>query len=83
MLPVSYTHLSYYFNREWIKKYLGMNMLRLEASTRDFINWNSIRQERGLSYPKSVSYTHLDVYKRQQLMCALIPAIAPCPPASS
>lgn len=45
--------LSYDFNREWIKKYLGMNMLRLETSTRDFINWNSIRQERGLSYPKS------------------------------
>lgn len=45
--------LSYDFNRDWLKKYLGMNMLRLEASTRDFINWNSIRQERGLSYPKS------------------------------
>ena len=45
--------LSYDFKREWIKKYLGMNMLRLEASTRDLINWNSIRQERGLSYPKS------------------------------
>ncbi len=45
--------LSYDFNREWIKKYLGMNMLRLEASSSDFINWNSIRQERGLSYPKS------------------------------
>ena len=39
--------------REWIRKYLGMNMLRLEASSSDFINWNSIRQERGLSYPKS------------------------------
>lgn len=45
--------LSYDFKREWIKKFLGMNMLRFEASTRDFINWNSIRQERGLSYPKS------------------------------
>ena len=45
--------LSYDFKREWTKKYLGMNMLRFEASTRDFINWNSIRQERGLSYPKS------------------------------
>lgn len=45
--------LSYDFKREWLKKHTGMNMLRLEASTRDFINWNSIRQERGLSYPKS------------------------------
>lgn len=45
--------LSYDFKREWIRKYLGMNMLRLEASSSDFINWNSIRQERGLSYPKS------------------------------
>ena len=52
-LRLSALTLSYDFNREWIKKYLGMNMLRLEASTRDFINWNSIRQERGLSYPKS------------------------------
>ena len=38
---------------EWIKKHLHMNMLRLEMSSSDFINWNSIRQERGLSYPKS------------------------------
>ena len=45
--------LSYDFNREWIKKHLHMKMLRLEASGSDFINWNSIRQERGLSYPKS------------------------------
>ena len=52
-LRLSALTLSYDFNREWIKKYLGINMLRLEASTRDFINWNSIRQERGLSYPKS------------------------------
>ena len=45
--------LSYDFDREWIKKHLGMNMLRLEANSSDFLNWNSIRQERGLSYPKS------------------------------
>lgn len=45
--------LSYDFKREWVKKHLGLNMLRFETSTRDFINWNSIRQERGLSYPKS------------------------------
>lgn len=44
--------LSYDFKREWIKR-VGLKMLRLEASTRDFINWNSIRQERGLEYPKS------------------------------
>lgn len=30
-----------------------MNMLRLEANTSELINWNSIRQERGLSYPRS------------------------------
>ena len=52
-LRLSALTLSYDFNREWVKKHLGMNMLRLETSTRDFINWNSIRQERGLSYPKS------------------------------
>lgn len=45
--------LSYDFDREWLKKHLHMNMLRLEVSSSDFINWNSIRQERGLSYPKS------------------------------
>ncbi len=44
--------LSYDFKRDWIKR-VGLKMLRLEASTRDFINWNSIRQERGLEYPKS------------------------------
>ena len=52
-LRLSALTLSYDFKREWIKKHLGLNMLRLEASSRDFINWNSIRQERGLSYPKS------------------------------
>ena len=52
-LRLSALTLSYDFKREWIKKHLGLNMLRLETSTRDFINWNSIRQERGLSYPKS------------------------------
>lgn len=45
--------LSYDFDREWLKKHLHMNMLRLEVSSSDFINWNSIHQERGLSYPKS------------------------------
>lgn len=30
-----------------------MNLLRLEASTSDLINWSSIKQERGLSYPRS------------------------------
>lgn len=52
-LRLSALTLSYDFKREWIKKHLGLNMLRLEASSRDFINWNSIRQERGLSYPKA------------------------------
>lgn len=52
-LRLSALTLSYDFDRDWIKHALGMNMLRIEASTRDFINWNSIRQERGLSYPKS------------------------------
>lgn len=51
-LRLSALTLSYDFRREWIKR-LGLNMLRFEASSRDFINWNSIRQERGLSYPKS------------------------------
>lgn len=49
--------LSYDFEREWIKKHLGMNLLRLEMNSSDFINWNSIRQERGLSYPKSWKVT--------------------------
>lgn len=53
MVRLTAITLTYDFNREWIKKHLRMNMLRLEASSSDFINWNSIRQERGLSYPKS------------------------------
>ena len=52
-IRLSAVTLSYDFNREWIKKHLHMNMLRLEMSSSDFINWHSIRQERGLSYPKS------------------------------
>ena len=46
-------NVSYDFNRDWIKKHLRMNLLRLEASTSDLINWSSIKQERGLSYPRS------------------------------
>ena len=45
--------LSYDFDREWLKKHLHMNLLRLEASTSDLLNWTSIKQERGLSYPRS------------------------------
>lgn len=52
-LRLSALTLSYDFERDWIKKHLKMNMLRFEVSSRDFINWNSIRQERGLSYPKA------------------------------
>lgn len=52
-LRLSALTLSYDFKKDWLKHTLGMNMLRIEASTRDFINWNSIRQERGLNYPKS------------------------------
>lgn len=52
-IRLSAVTLSYDFEREWIKKHLHMNMLRLEMSSSDFINWNSIHQERGLSYPKS------------------------------
>ena len=52
-IRLSAVTLSYDFSREWIKKHLHMNMLRLEMSSSDFINWHSIRQERGLSYPKS------------------------------
>ncbi|WP_321979059.1 SusC/RagA family TonB-linked outer membrane protein [Prevotella sp.] len=48
--------LTYDFNREWLKRNLGLRMLRLEASTSDLINWNSVRQERGLSYPKSYKF---------------------------
>lgn len=48
--------LSYDFERDWIKRVLGLRMLRLEASTSDLINWNSVRQERGLSYPKSYQF---------------------------
>lgn len=48
--------LTYDFNREWLKRNLGLRMLRLEASTSDLINWNTVRQERGLSYPKSYKF---------------------------
>lgn len=53
LIRMNALNLSYDFNREWIKKHFRMNMLRLEASTSDLINWSSIKQERGLSYPKS------------------------------
>ncbi|WP_195655548.1 SusC/RagA family TonB-linked outer membrane protein [Bacteroides sp. 1001136B_160425_E2] len=53
LLHLNSLTVSYDFDREWIKKHLRMNMLRLEANTSDLINWNSIRQERGLSYPRS------------------------------
>lgn len=53
LLHLNSLTISYDFDREWIKKHLRMNMLRLEANTSDLINWNSIRQERGLSYPRS------------------------------
>ena len=48
--------LSYDFERDWVKRILGLRMLRVEASTSDLINWNSVRQERGLSYPKSYQF---------------------------
>ena len=48
--------LTYDFSREWLKRNLGLRMLRLEASTSDLINWNSVKQERGLSYPKSYKF---------------------------
>lgn len=48
--------LTYDFDHQWLKRTLGMSMLRLEASTSDLINWNSVRQERGLSYPKSYKF---------------------------
>lgn len=53
LLHLNSLTVSYDFDREWIKKHLRMNMLRLEANTSELINWNSIRQERGLSYPRS------------------------------
>lgn len=53
LLHLNSLTVSYDFDREWIKKHLRMNMLRLETNTSDLINWNSIRQERGLSYPRS------------------------------
>lgn len=48
--------LTYDFDRAWLKRKLGLRMLRLETSTSDLINWNSVRQERGLSYPKSYKF---------------------------
>lgn len=48
--------LTYDFDRAWLKRKLGLRMLRLETSTSDLINRNSVRQERGLSYPKSYKF---------------------------
>lgn len=48
--------LTYDFDRAWLKRKLGLRMLRLETSTSDLINWNSVRQERSLSYPKSYKF---------------------------
>ena len=42
--------LSYDFNPEWVKR-IGLDVLRIQASTNDLVTFSSIKQERGLSYP--------------------------------
>ena len=42
--------LSYDFNPEWVRR-IGLDVLRIQASTNDLATFSSIKQERGLSYP--------------------------------
>lgn len=42
--------LSYDFNPEWVKR-IGLDVLRIQASTNDLVTFSSIKQERGLDYP--------------------------------
>ena len=42
--------LSYEFNPEWVRR-IGLDVLRIQASTNDLGTFSSIKQERGLDYP--------------------------------
>lgn len=42
--------LSYDFNPEWVRR-IGLDVLRIQASTNDLVTFSSIKQERGLDYP--------------------------------
>ena len=75
--PVSYTHLDVY-KRQFLGLCLGMQLSIVEFA-RDVIGWNdahSVELDPATTHPvihlmpdqdgiEAVSYTHLDVYKRQ------------------
>ena len=42
--------LSYDFNPEWVRR-IGLDVVRIQASTNDLATFSSIKQERGLDYP--------------------------------
>ena len=49
-LSINSISLSYDFNPEWVRR-IGLDVLRIQASTNDLATFSSIKQERGLSYP--------------------------------
>ena len=57
--PVSYTHLVRFMNLDWLKSH----DISIERSNYDLIYTAPLRESGTV--PEPVSYTHLDVYKRQ------------------
>lgn len=55
-LTLSNLSLTYVVPREWIKK-IGIDYLKVYASTTDLFRISSIKQERGTSYPYAHSYS--------------------------
>lgn len=50
LFSINSISLSYDFNPEWVKR-VGLDVLRIQASTNELATFSSIKQERGLDYP--------------------------------
>jgi len=55
-LSLSSVSLAYIVPSKLISK-LGLSQLRVQANAQDLFNWSSIKQERGISYPYSRTFT--------------------------
>ena len=70
-LPVSYTHLDVY-KRQIVLIVLPTMVIAMGDGIRDMgihMAANSVEMEDAVGSATSVSYTHLDVYKRQVRYC--------------
>ena len=73
--PVSYTHLDVYKRQllnSWLNQFTETTSLWYALSRSYSINLPSSFSTAHPSALESVSYTHLDVYKRQIIACAVI-----------